>query len=110
MYDTLFIFLTIFVYQLCKIHFFACAGKLHSCTTQKHQIFDHKWQGLHSQMAFYQCCLTTKMHFVALRGINRTAWSTKLLLIAVLAHPGIVLVHVAYCEGTVLLFKLEWLL
>ena len=58
--------------------------KLHSCTTQKHQVLDN---GLLSQTAFYRCCQTTRMHFLALRGINKTAWGTKLLLRAVLAHP-----------------------
>ena len=43
--------------------------------------------GLLSQTAFYRCCQTTRMHFSALRGINRTEWGTKLLLTAVLAHP-----------------------
>ena len=51
----------------------------------------HRWPGLLSQMVFtdgfYRCCKTTRMHFFALRGINRTAWGTNLLLTAVLAHP-----------------------
>ena len=52
---------------------------------QKHQVLDDRWPGLLSQTAFNQCCKTTRMHFSALRGINRTAWGTKLLLTAVLA-------------------------
>ena len=36
-------------------------------------------------MAFYRCCQTTRVHFMALEGINRTAWGTRLLLTAVLA-------------------------
>ena len=31
--------------------------------------------------------LTTRMHFLALRGINITAWGTKLPLMAVLSSP-----------------------
>ena len=48
---------------------------------------DDRWPGLLSQTTFYRCCQTTRMHFSALWGINRTAWGTKLLLTAVLAHP-----------------------
>ena len=65
--------------------FFACTWKLHSCTTQKHQVLDHRWPGLLLQTAFYRCCQTTRVHFMALEGINRTAWGTRLLLTAVLA-------------------------
>ena len=36
-------------------------------------------------MAFYRCCETTRVHFMVLRGINRTAWGTRLLLTPVLA-------------------------
>ena len=53
---------------------------------EKHQVLDHRWPGLLSQTAFCQCFRTTRMHFSALRGINRTAWGTKLLLMAVLAY------------------------
>ena len=65
--------------------FFACTWKLHSCTTQKHQVLDHSWPGLLLQTAFYRCCQTTRVHFIALEGINRTAWGTRLLLTPVLA-------------------------
>ena len=65
--------------------FFACTWKLHPCTTQKHQVLDHRWPGLLLQTAFYRCCQTTRVHFMALEGINRTAWGTRLLLTAVLA-------------------------
>ena len=37
------------------------------------------------QTAFYRCCETTRVHFMVLGRINRTAWGTKLLLTAVLA-------------------------
>ena len=57
----------------------------HACTTQKHQVLDHRWPGLLLQTAFYRCCQTTRVHFMALEGINRTAWGTRLLLTAVLA-------------------------
>jgi len=36
------------------------------------------------QTAFYQCCQTTRVHFMALGGTNRAEWRTKLLLTAVL--------------------------
>ena len=65
--------------------FFACTCKLHSCTTQKHQVLDHRWPGQLLQTAFYRCCQTTRVHFMALEGINRTAWGTRLFLTAVLA-------------------------
>ena len=52
---------------------------------QKHQVLDHRWPGLLLQTAFYRCCQTTRVHFMALEGINRTAWGTRLLLTAVLA-------------------------
>ena len=45
----------------------------------------HRWPGLLLQTAFYRCCQTTRVHFMALEGINRTAWGTRLLLTAVLA-------------------------
>ena len=35
--------------------------------------------------AFYQCCQATRVHFMTLGGINRSAWGTKLLLTPVLA-------------------------
>ena len=44
-----------------------------------------RWPGLLLQMAFYRSCQTTRVHFMALEGINRTAWGTRLLLTAVLA-------------------------
>ena len=38
------------------------------------------------QVCFYRrCCQTTRVHFIALEGINRTAWGTRLLLTPVLA-------------------------
>ena len=43
---------------------------------------------------------------MALRGINRTAWDTKLLLTAVLAHP---VDSISSCQ-IALLFESEWLL
>ena len=78
------------------IPLFVCTWKLHSCTMQKHQVLDDRWPGLLSQTAFYQCYKTTRMHFSALKGINRTAWGTKLLLSAVLAPLWIVPVLVLY--------------
>ena len=50
-------------------------------------VLDHRWPGLLLQTAFYRCCWTTRMHFSALTGINRTAWGTRLLLRAAMAHP-----------------------
>ena len=90
--------------------FFVCTLKVHSCTTQKHQVLDHRWPSPLSQTAFCRCSWSTRMHFSALRGINRIAWGTKLLLMAVLAHP---LDCISWCHimnGTALLLKSEWLL
>ena len=50
--------------------FFVCTWKLHSCTTQKHQVLDHRWPGLLLQTAFYRCCQTTRVHFMALKGLH----------------------------------------
>ena len=58
---------------------------MHPCTIQKHQALDDRWPGLLLQTAFYRCCETTRVHFMVLRGINRTAWGTRLLLTPVLA-------------------------
>ena len=52
---------------------------------QKHQVLDSGLPGLLLQTAFYQCCETTRVHFMVLGHVNRTAWGTKLLLTAVLA-------------------------
>ena len=46
---------------------------------------DNRLPGLLLQTAFYRCCETTKVHFMVLGCINRTAWGTKLLLMAVWA-------------------------
>ena len=63
---------------------FACTWKLHPCTIQKHQALDNRLLGLLLQTAFYRCCETTRVHFMVLRGINGTAWGTRLLLTPVL--------------------------
>ena len=68
-----------------EIQFLSTSEKVHSCTTQKHQVFGNRWPGLLLQMAFCRCCKTTKVHFMVLGRINRTAWGTKLLLTAVWA-------------------------
>ena len=64
-----------------EVHFLP----VHSCTIQKHQALDDRLPGLLLQTAFYRCCETTRVHFMVLRGINRTAWGTRLLLTPVLA-------------------------
>ena len=64
---------------------FACTWKIHPCTIQKHQALDDRLPGLLLQTAFYRCCETTRVHFMVLRGINRTVWGTRLLLTPVLA-------------------------
>ena len=43
---------------------------------------------------FYRCCETTRVHFMVLRGIDRTAWGTRLLLAPVLVSLWIVSVCV----------------
>ena len=57
----------------------------HALPRNTKYVLDHRWPGLLLQMAFYRCCQTTRVHFMALEGINRTAWGTRLLLTAVLA-------------------------
>ena len=64
---------------------FACTWKIHPCTIQKHQAPDDRLPGLLLQTAFYRCCETPRVHFMVLRGINRTVWGTRLLLMPVLA-------------------------
>ena len=54
-------------------------------TLMQHQELDNRLPGLLLQTAFYRCCKTTRVHFMVLVGINRTAWSTELLLTAVWA-------------------------
>ena len=65
--------------------------EIHFLSVRESYTHDHalprKIRYLISQMAFYRCCWTMRMHFSALRGINRTAWGTRLLLSAVLALP-----------------------
>ena len=51
----------------------------------QHQVLDDRLPGLLLQTAFYRCYETTRVHFMILRGINRTAWGTRLLLTPVLA-------------------------
>ena len=88
---------------------------------QKHQAIDNRLPGLLLQMALYQCCETTKVHFMVLGRINRTAWGTNLLLTAVWASlvDCISSCHLLPCElyqlmslteGTALLFESEWVL
>ena len=57
----------------------------HACTIQKHQALDNRLPGLLLQTTFYRCCETTRVHFMVLGHVNRTAWGTKLLLTAVWA-------------------------
>ena len=56
-------------------------------TLMHYPVLNHKWSDLLSQTAFCWGYLITRMYFLALRGIDRIAWATKLLLMAVLAHP-----------------------
>ena len=74
-------------HQLKSTFYSTSTWKLHPCTIKKHQVLDHRWPSLHLQTAFCCCCWTTRMHFLAMRGINRTAWDTKLLLAAVSSSP-----------------------
>ena len=70
-----------------EIHFLPVHERyIHACTIQKHQALDHRLPGLLLQTAFYRCCETTRVHFMVLRGINGTAWGTRLLLTPVLAY------------------------
>ena len=50
----------------------------------KHYI-GNRLPGLLLQTAFCRCCETTRVHFMVLGCVNRTAWDTKLLLKAVWA-------------------------
>ena len=51
--------------------------KLHSCNTQKHQVLDHRWPGLHLQTAFHWCYQAMRVHFKTLEGFNRIAWGVR---------------------------------
>ena len=65
---------------------FACTWKLHSCTIQRHQVlFDTRWPGLLLQVAFLQCCKTTRVLFMVLRDINKAG--AKLIQMAGLTYP-----------------------
>ena len=57
----------------------------HALYIQKHQALDNRLPGLLLQTAFCRCCETTRVHFMVLGCVNRTAWGTKLLLTAVWA-------------------------
>ena len=43
--------------------FFACRGKPHSCTIQRHQALETRWPGLLLQAAFFRRCKTTRVPF-----------------------------------------------
>ena len=58
---------------------------IHLCIILKHQVLDNRLPGLLIQTAFYRCCETTRVHFMVLGRVNRTALDTKLLLTAVWA-------------------------
>ena len=70
---------------------FSCRRKPHSCTIQSHQALKTRWPGLLLQAAAFseavkpQRCLSWPLW--PLRGINKTAWSTKLILTLDLAYP-----------------------
>ena len=59
----------------------------HALAILKHQVIDNRLPGLLLQTAFYRCCETTRVHFMILGCVYRTALGTKLLLMAVLASP-----------------------
>ena len=63
---------------------------------QKHQVLGNRWPDLLLQTAFCRCCKTTKVHVMVLGRVNRTAWGTKLLLMAVWASLVDLPVHVPY--------------
>ena len=67
------------------IHFLPVRESCTHALPRKQKVLDHRWPGLLLQTAFYRCCQTTRVHFMALEGINRTAWGTRLLLTVVLA-------------------------
>ena len=54
-------------------------------TSMHYSAPDDRLPGLLLQTAFYRCCETTRVHFMVLRGINRTVWGIRLLLTPVLA-------------------------
>ena len=58
-------------------------------------------------MAFYQCCRAMRVHFIALEGIKRFVWGTKLLQTAVLTSPVDFISLCPNTEATALLFKSE---
>ena len=71
-----------------KIGIIATATDIHFLPV--HESYTHalprntnRWPGLLLQTAFYRCCQTIMVHFIALGSINKTAWDTKLLSTAV---------------------------
>ena len=54
-------------------------------TLMHYPALDNRLPGLLLQTAFCQCCETTRVYFMVLGRVNRTAWDTKLLLTAVWA-------------------------
>ena len=57
----------------------------HTHALSRNTKLDNRLPGLLLQTDFYRCCETTRVHFMVLGCINRTAWGTKLLLMAVRA-------------------------
>ena len=57
----------------------------HALPRNTKYVLGNRWPGLLLQMAFCRCCKTTKVHVMGLGRVNRTAWGTKLLLMAVWA-------------------------
>ena len=91
------------------IHFLPVHERyVHPCTIQKHQAPDDRLPGLLLQTAFYRCCETTRVHFMVLRGINRTVYMGY----QAAPHASLGLLcglcqFVPQAEGTALLFESE---
>ena len=49
-----------------EIHFLPVdKGHTHACTTQRQQALKARWPGLLLQAAFFQCCQTMRVPFLA---------------------------------------------
>ena len=68
-----------------EIHFLPVPKSYIHALPRTYQALDNRLPGLLLQTAIYRCYETTRVNFMVLRGINRTAWGTKLLLTTVLA-------------------------
>ena len=69
-----------------EIHFLPVQERyIHALSRKTNCLTIYRWPSLLLQAAFYRCCETTRVYFMVLGCVNRTAWGTKLFLTAVWA-------------------------